>query len=121
MGFFSLLLRTSGKKTSIAISKTASSTMICRQTPSIRLYPALMSTTVAKTEGKKNAVSFSSISDTTTVSRNEDGQCREWTPQLTKIVATIGPTSEQFSEMQEVVNCGMRIMRLNFSHATEGK
>jgi len=37
---------------------------------------------------------------------------------LTKIVATIGPTSEQFEPLQEVVRSGMRVMRLNFSHAT---
>jgi len=41
-----------------------------------------------------------------------------WTPQLTKIVSTIGPTSEQFDVMQDLVRCGVRIMRLNFSHAT---
>merc|ERR1712194_36279 len=43
---------------------------------------------------------------------------QKWTPQLTKIVATIGPTSEQMDVLQQVVRCGMRIMRLNFSHAT---
>jgi len=42
-----------------------------------------------------------------------------WTPPLTKIVATIGPTSEQFPKLQQVVRAGMRIMRLNFSHATD--
>lgn len=42
-----------------------------------------------------------------------------WHPQLTKIVATIGPTSEQFEPLQEVVRSGMRVMRLNFSHATK--
>lgn len=42
----------------------------------------------------------------------------KWTPQLTKIVATIGPTSEQLDVLQQVVSSGMRIMRLNFSHAT---
>jgi pyruvate kinase len=41
-----------------------------------------------------------------------------WNPQLTKIVATIGPTSEQLPVLQDVVRCGMRVMRLNFSHAT---
>lgn len=39
--------------------------------------------------------------------------------QLTKIVATIGPTSEQLEPLQKVVNAGMKIMRLNFSHATK--
>ena len=65
---------------------------------------------------------------------------QKWSPQLTKIVATIGPTSEQLDVMQQIVSaiyqsififvfttiftftlkvrCGMRIMRLNFSHAT---
>jgi hypothetical protein len=38
--------------------------------------------------------------------------------QLTKIVATIGPTSEQAGPLQKVVDAGMRVMRLNFSHAT---
>ena len=33
-------------------------------------------------------------------------------------MATIGPTSEQLPVLQDVVRCGMRIMRLNFSHAT---
>jgi hypothetical protein len=37
---------------------------------------------------------------------------------LTKIVATIGPTSEQLEPLQKVVEAGMKIMRLNFSHAT---
>jgi len=38
--------------------------------------------------------------------------------QLTKIVATIGPTSEQLEPLKQVVGAGMKIMRLNFSHAT---
>lgn len=43
----------------------------------------------------------------------------DYAPKLTKIVATIGPTSEQYPVLQEVVRHGMRIMRLNFSHATK--
>ena len=38
--------------------------------------------------------------------------------QLTKIVATIGPTSEQLEPLTHVVDNGMSVMRLNFSHAT---
>lgn len=38
--------------------------------------------------------------------------------QLTKIVATIGPTSEQLEPLTQVVENGMSVMRLNFSHAT---
>lgn len=37
---------------------------------------------------------------------------------LTKIVATIGPTSEQLPVLQQLVHAGMTVMRLNFSHAT---
>lgn len=37
---------------------------------------------------------------------------------LTKIVATIGPTSEQAEPLKECVDAGMGLMRLNFSHAT---
>jgi len=47
----------------------------------------------------------------------EEGN-RPWSPPLTKIVATIGPTSEQFEDLQPLIKEGMRIMRLNFSHAT---
>lgn len=43
---------------------------------------------------------------------------QKWHPPLSKIVATIGPTSEQLDVLQDVVRCGMRVMRLNFSHAT---
>jgi pyruvate kinase len=39
-------------------------------------------------------------------------------PQLVKICATIGPASEQLPMLKQVVTAGMRIMRLNFSHAT---
>ena len=39
--------------------------------------------------------------------------------QLTKIVATIGPTSEQLEPLTEVVKNGLSVMRLNFSHATK--
>jgi hypothetical protein len=38
--------------------------------------------------------------------------------QLTKIVATVGPTSEQAEPLLLVSKAGMRVMRLNFSHAT---
>lgn len=37
---------------------------------------------------------------------------------MTKIVATIGPASEQLPMLQQVTGAGMRIMRINFSHAT---
>ena len=39
--------------------------------------------------------------------------------ELTKIVATIGPTSEQAEPLLKVTAAGMKIMRLNFSHATK--
>ena len=37
---------------------------------------------------------------------------------LTKIVATIGPASENYPMMGHVAGAGMEIMRINFSHAT---
>ena len=37
---------------------------------------------------------------------------------LSKIVATIGPASENLPILPQVVDAGMRIMRINFSHAT---
>ena len=37
---------------------------------------------------------------------------------LTKLVATIGPASEEAEPLQKCVDAGMHVMRLNFSHAT---
>ena len=37
---------------------------------------------------------------------------------LTKLVATIGPASEEAEPLQKCVHAGMHVMRLNFSHAT---
>ena len=37
---------------------------------------------------------------------------------LTKLVTTIGPSSEEFEPLQKIVASGMSVMRLNFSHAT---
>ena len=34
----------------------------------------------------------------------------------TKIVATIGPASETYEKLQELVDAGMNVMRVNFSH-----
>lgn len=42
----------------------------------------------------------------------------KWTPRMTKIVGTIGPASEQLPILQQLVDSGLRVMRLNFSHAT---
>ncbi|CAM9784343.1 unnamed protein product, partial [Discosporangium mesarthrocarpum] len=39
-------------------------------------------------------------------------------PPLTKVVATIGPVSENAETLQRVVDEGVRVMRVNFSHAT---
>lgn len=61
----------------------------------------------------KGAHHLSSLSDIACESKST-----EWKPQLTKIVATIGPTSEQLPVLQDLVKSGLRIMRLNFSHAT---
>ncbi|CAI5737407.1 unnamed protein product [Peronospora destructor] len=36
---------------------------------------------------------------------------------MTKIVATIGPVSDQLDTLQQLTNEGLRIMRINFSHA----
>lgn len=66
-----------------------------------------------------NKTFFSTLSDIA-VSQpcSDSSQGGKWMPRLTKMVTTIGPTSEQFPVMQELVNQGLRIMRLNFSHAT---
>jgi len=79
-----------------------------------------VSTNAWKHYGKVQIKSLSSLSDIA-YSKHKSSEAKlegSWDPQLTKIVATIGPTSEQLPVMQDLVRCGMRVMRLNFSHAT---
>merc|ERR1719478_1439152 len=40
-------------------------------------------------------------------------------PALTKIVATIGPASEELDTLTKCVKSGLSVMRCNFSHATK--
>ena len=49
---------------------------------------------------------------------DEYGGFSACTPRLTKIVATIGPASEEAEPLAACVASGMNIMRVNFSHAT---
>lgn len=56
-----------------------------------------------------------SLLDTATSLTNDKSYI---SPSLTKIVATIGPTSEQYPVLKTLVTAGLRIMRINFSHAT---
>jgi len=37
---------------------------------------------------------------------------------MSKIIGTVGPSSEDFETLQNVVEEGLRVMRINFSHAT---
>eukprot|EP00299_Pterocystis_sp_00344_P008095 c2928_g1_i1.p1 GENE.c2928_g1_i1~~c2928_g1_i1.p1 ORF type:complete len:560 (-),score=172.46 c2928_g1_i1:105-1784(-) len=81
-------------------------------------------TTVAFTPRPTTFGSLRSISSSACVraASSKTGLLRPWsaheTAPLTKIVATIGPVSENLPVLQHVVNSGMRIMRINFSHAT---
>lgn len=64
-------------------------------------------------------VSTSTLSDIAFSGVTKEASLKgDWNPQLTKIVATIGPTSEQLPVLKDLVRCGLRVMRLNFSHAT---
>jgi hypothetical protein len=49
--------------------------------------------------------------------KNEDNEINFHIP-LTKIIATIGPASEQAHMLTKVFNAGINVMRINFSHAT---
>ena len=45
-------------------------------------------------------------------------QMAESTLPLTKVVATVGPASEDFETLNKCVKAGLSVMRCNFSHAT---
>lgn len=68
----------------------------------------------------KATISSSTLSDIAASANSTPASLKgEWNAQLTKIVSTIGPTSEQLPVLQDMIRTGVRIMRLNFSHATE--
>ena len=74
---------------------------------------------VSSSTFKKASIYTSRLSDIATSKDSDQASLKgKWTAQLTKIVSTIGPTSEQLPVMQDLVTNGLRIMRLNFSHAT---
>jgi hypothetical protein len=89
---------------------------------------AATSPAAAPTRRPISATAFSAISARTpilqsSVGLDSDDEGSAMAPNnchasLTKIVATIGPTSEQLPVLQELVHAGMTVMRLNFSHAT---
>ena len=74
-------------------------------------------TTTTSTRSFSARSSFD-LPDPRSMTEDISRSAQKWNPQLSKIVATIGPTSEQLPVLQEVVRSGMRVMRLNFSHAT---
>ena len=39
----------------------------------------------------------------------------------TKIICTIGPVSNDIDVMRDLINAGMDVMRMNFSHETQEK
>lgn len=68
----------------------------------------------------KATISSSTLSDIAASANSTPASLKGgWNAQLTKIVSTIGPTSEQLPVLQDMIRNGVRIMRLNFSHATE--
>ena len=49
---------------------------------------------------------------------SEDDDVAITAPRHVKIVATIGPASEEAEPLKGCVAAGMNVMRINFSHAT---
>jgi Pyruvate kinase, barrel domain len=93
-----------------ALSSSHFSTLSSSSSSSSRRHFSVKDYAVASREARALKTTFDLV-DPTTLSKPPH--------QLTKIVATIGPTSEQLEPLQKVVQAGMKIMRLNFSHATK--
>lgn len=47
-----------------------------------------------------------------------DSQESRFRPRKTRIIATIGPSSEKFEQLRDLAVAGVNVFRLNFSHAT---
>ena len=77
----------------------------------MRLGPHMLRTVLNPTASASNKAFLSAAR------LNKGALANNYIP-LTKIVATIGPASENLPMMPKVVTAGMRIMRINFSHAT---
>ncbi|OEU19216.1 pyruvate kinase [Fragilariopsis cylindrus CCMP1102] len=85
----------------------------CRQVTKQGVVVPAMSGLISSSSSSMMINSRRSFSDTNKIGSSEHSRLP-----LTKIVATIGPTSEQAEPLKKVVEAGMKIMRLNFSHAT---
>lgn len=94
-------------------SPTVSTTTNITSAASFSTLPDFSYTKEGSSFYEESETQISDIADSVTKTK-----CKHWTPQLTKIVATIGPTSEQFPVLDKLVRSGLRVMRLNFSHAT---
>jgi pyruvate kinase len=95
--------------TTAASSRVASSSFRAGPTPAWNPHGGTRASLSTTSFDFVTAISSSDGSASTTSARNLP---------LTKIVATIGPTSEQREPLFKVVKAGMTVMRLNFSHAT---
>lgn len=104
---------TSKISTSNTTSPTVSTTTNITSAASFSTLPDFSYTKEGSSFYEGSETQISDIADSATKAK-----CKHWTPQLTKIVATIGPTSEQFPVLDKLVRSGLRVMRLNFSHAT---
>lgn len=105
-----------------ALQRAASLSSSAWTTSSARAFSSHFSTTTPTASSSSSRRSSFDLPDPRSFMSYQNtldyNASQKWNPQLSKIVATIGPTSEQLPVLQDIVRCGMRVMRLNFSHAT---
>ncbi|KAG2786158.1 Pyruvate kinase [Phytophthora cactorum] len=86
------------------------STRLIPRLPKLASFPIIMLRRLALRSVKPSVRGFASASELYKNPRSSKFS-------MTKIVATIGPVSEQLDMLQKLTDEGLRIMRINFSHA----
>lgn len=90
--------------------------VVVKRSAALRYYTAMPMPSVEEHSGENVVLQTNSLRKRELVSAVDSMKVPAWP--LTKTVATVGPVSEDPETIQKLVDEKMKIMRINFSHAT---